>query len=364
MLRVLMLSTDLEPGGLPLRLVRLASKLLQNRNIEPIVGCLSRPGPLSNMLAESGIDIFSCDAAGPWDATCLARLTRHVARFDPDVIHASLCHANLAARLVGRHDRDRPIITATVTIERERAWHRWAEAVTIGRSNVHVANSRAVAAHLRDELCFPPDRLVVIPNGMDLDVVDRTLPISREAHDIKPDAKLIVWAGRMDPIKGLDTFVDAVRAVEGRVSVHAVLLGDGPERPRIASRISDMGLSRIIRLPGWRDDVTSWLKTADCLLFPSRTEGCPNVVLEAMACGCPVIASDIPAIRELIDPGVSGWLCSADDVGAFEMALKELCENPARGRILAAAARTRARTDFTLDLAVERWTSLYHKTAL
>ncbi|MBN2563852.1 MAG: glycosyltransferase [Phycisphaerae bacterium] len=360
MLRVLMLTTDLERGGLPMRLVRLAQRL-RDVDVEPIVGCLSPRGPLSGCLESAGIEAFSCDARGPHDVACLATLARHVRRNLPDVIHGSLFHANLAARLVGRLDRPRPIITTTVTIEIERRWHRWLEALTADRSDLHVANSMAVAEHLRTDLGFPPDRVVVIPNGLDLGEIDRAQRINRRAWDIENGVPLLVWAGRMDPVKDLQTLVDIIDEVRRRRAVNAVLVGDGSERLRIEQQVGRRRLGSVIRLAPWSDNVPGWLKTADVLVFPSRTEGSPNVVIEAMLCGCPVVASDLPATRELIDHGVHGLLCRPGGVRTFAEAIVELLADDRRRGVMAAAARERAIRRHNIIYVVPRWREAYDR---
>ncbi len=358
MLRVLMLTTDLQRGGLPLRMVLLANRL-PDVDVQPIVGCLAPPGPLSAELEAAGTETFSCDARGPFDPTCLARLAGHVRRIRPDLIHSSLFHANLAARLVGRLDRPRPLITSTVTIEIERIWHRWIEALTCGWSDLHVANSAAVAEHVCADLGFPPGRVVVLPNGVDLRRMDQAPRIDRSAFDLEEETPLVVWAGRMDAVKDLRTFVEVIALLQADMKVQAVLLGDGPERGSIAEAIRLKGLDGVIRMSPWSDNVAGWLRGADVLLFPSRTEGSPNVVIEAMCCGCPVVASDLPAIRGLIEQGIHGLLCRVGDVAGFAGAVRRLlADRSLRGR-LAAAARQRAVHRHDIQDVVCRWRSVY-----
>ena len=100
MIRVMLLSTDLERGGLPLRIARMAP-LLRNVGIEPVVGCLASRGPLAEQLEQQGIETFACGGRGRFDAACLGKLVRLLRHYSPDVLHAALFHANLAARLEG-----------------------------------------------------------------------------------------------------------------------------------------------------------------------------------------------------------------------------------------------------------------------
>ena len=359
-MRVLMLATDLERGGLPMRLSRLAVAL-RTEGVEPIVGCLAPPGPVSAELDAAGIETFSCDARGRYDASCIFRLAGHVRRLDPHLVQSFLCHANVAARLAGRLDRRRPVVTGSVTVEIERPLHRLLESLTCGLSELHVANSYAVADHLCTELGFPPERVVVIPNGLSMEDIDRAPAVDRVACGVAADVPLIVWAGRMDPVKNLGTFVDVIARVRRCMPVQAVLLGDGPERPRIEDLIGERGLKSVITMTLWSNRVVGWLKAADLLLFPSLTEGSPNVVLEAMAGGCPVIAGDVPACREIIDHGVHGWLnepCDAEGM-ARRVAWALLNERARRGCAIAARDRVVAR--YAMQRIVGMWGELFER---
>ncbi|MFH1417866.1 MAG: glycosyltransferase [Planctomycetota bacterium] len=354
----MMLSTDLRRGGLPNRLVRLAIHL-RGAGVEPIVGCLAERGPLCDELESAGIETFACGARGPFDVSVLLALARHVRRFNPDLIHSSLFHANLAARLVGRLDRPRPLVTSTVTIEIERRWHRVLESLTCGGSDLHVANSAAVAVHLCEDLCFPPDRVVVIPNGISLREIDAVPPVERADHGIEDDVPLVVWAGRMDPVKNLTFLVDVIDRIHLHRSVKVVLLGDGPERARMEKRIADRCLGSVITMSGWSDNVIGWLKAADVLVFPSLTEGSPNVVIEAMSCRCAVVAADIPACRGLIDDGVTGLLCDPREPEEWVNAVMRILDTRDSVSAVVSAARQWVVTHHDLQDVVYLWRELY-----
>lgn len=358
-IRVLYLATDLQRGGLPLRLCRLVRRLRDGGGVVPVVGCLATRGPLNDELEADGNETFHCDGRGGWDVACLARFAQIVRRIDPDLVHASLFHANLAARLCGRIDRSRPIVTSTVTIEVERPWHRRLEALTCGLSSLHVANSPPVAQHLIDDLGFPPQLVRVIPNGIDIEAIDSAPRIDRRAFDISDDVPLVAWAGRMDPVKNLDTLVEAVALARRRRDVHAVLIGDGPERDRIETKVEQLGLASFVHFVGWSSNVAGWLKASDLLVFPSRTEGCPNVVLEAMAAGCPVVASRIAAHEAISRSAGPIQLCRWDDAAEFASVIAGSIPIADRSGI----ARTRERVGrcYSLEAAANAWLSCYRK---
>lgn len=350
-MRVVLLVTDLQPGGTPLRVLRWA-RWLPRIGVEPVVGCLAPRGVLCDRLDTLGIPNFSCDARHALDLGLFVRLSRALRRFDPDLLHAFLFHANVAARLVGRLDRPRPIVTSTATIEIERRWHRAGESLTAGRSDAHVVNSPRVARHVIDDLGFPPSRVVIVPNGVDIEALDATAAVDRAARGIPADVPLIAWAGRMDPIKRLDLWVEAFDRVRRVRPVCGVLVGDGVMRAAVEHDLRQRGLLSVqdqfdadctghVRLAGWTETPAAWMKAADVVLFPSDTEGNPNAVLEAMTAGCGVVASAVGGLIDTVRHGKNGLLCRPGDVDAFAAAVMAMCEKPAERSEMGRMARQR-----------------------
>jgi len=355
-IRVMMLITDLQRGGTPLRTVKLAAAL-RDHDVLPVVGSLAPRGPLHDDLDALGIPSFHCDATGPRSVLAFKRLAHVVESFDPDVLHASLFHANIAARLVGRLDRARPIITSTVTIEIERTWHNWVEGLAAHRSDMHVANSSAVRTHLLN-IGFDQQRTVVIRNGLDIDRIASAPPVDLDAEGLSADRPSIVWAGRMDKVKNLRVVIQTAERLR-HLGAQFVLIGDGPERPKVEAWLAAHGLQQGVRLVGWRDDVWAWLRAATCLLFPSRTEGAPNVVLEAMAAGCPVIASRIPAHEAIVADGATGHLVAPDDVTGFASRVERVIADRAGSLRMAAAACEKLFREHDLSVISAQWAELY-----
>lgn len=349
-----MLITDLRPGGSPLRICRLA-RALSKVNVEPVVGSLGPRAPLHDLLEQWGIQTFSCDASSARDIGALRRLGRVIDSTRPDVIHATLFHANVAARICNRGRR--PLITSTVTIEIERRWHNWLESLSMGLSDVHVANSNSVAEHLLRRVGIDEKKIRVIPNGVDLEAIDAVPAINRKEFGIPGDVPLIVWAGRLDPIKNLPVLVDAIDLVQKETRVFAAIVGDGPQRGRIEELIKRRGLNDV-RLIGWSSNSIGWMKSADALLFPSRTEGSSNVILEAMACGCPIVASDIDSCRELIGT-TRGLLIRVDDVRGFANTVIKALKDTEKTRRMRDAARTYVEGFHRLDVVSGLWKDLY-----
>jgi len=367
--RLLLLVTDLQRGGTPMRVCRWAA-WLREAGWDAIVGCIAPRGPLSAELDRAGIPNFDCGAAHRFDVTALFRLARRLRELQPAILHSFLFHANLAARLVGRQDCRRALITSTATIEIERHCHRRVESLLARRSDAHVCNARRVADHVIRDLHFPPDSVVVIPNGIDCAAVDRVPAVDRAAYGLPNDLPLVLWAGRMDPVKDLETWMRVFEHVRETHPICGAWLGEGPTRLRWEQclRSADLlappddpalAVGRI-RLLGWSDQVIGWLKSASVLMLTSRTEGNPNVLLEAMAARCPVIASDVGSCREHLDAEQRrGWLCPPGEWGAFADALAHAVERADRQVTLVQEARAHVERAESREVVVDRLNRLY-----
>lgn len=344
--RVLLLVTDLERGGTPLRLARLA-RGLREAGLDVHVGCLARPGPVSAELDAGGIPNFGCGARGMREVGALWRLLRHVGRIRPDLIHSTLTHANVAARFAGLVCGV-PILTSTATIEVERKWHARAERLTRPLDRGHIVNSQAVAEHVCREFHYRRDQVFVVPPSIELPGTPAGLGAGemslraggsdtragvRQELGIAKDEFAVLWAGRLDPVKRIDIVLGCAVRLRGE-PFRFLIAGDGPERGKIEQVLRRRDAGRVQWL-GWRDDLDLVMSGADALLLPSRTEGMPNVVLQAMASGLPVVASDLPSLRELSGAEQRLLLVGGADPDSFVAALRALQDDPQRRKDLA-----------------------------
>lgn len=320
--RILLVITDLEVGGVPLHLLRLA-RFLNQQDWHVDVVSLSAGGQVGEMLLAEGITVHTCEANHSFDWRVFERLAQLIEAQQPDIVHSLLFHANLASRiacLLGGFPRNR-LICEIQTVEIERRWHLWVDRFLHRLCRTTVCNSESVRKHLHDNAGIPNDRLVVIEGGVDVESISSAQPLPTDQWQTSAEDALLLWVGRMDPIKGLDTLVDAVANVARNRAVKLLLVGDGPERTRIQSRVADLSLQQSVRFLGMRNDVHQLIRTADLFVFPSRTEGMPNALLEAMAGRLPIVATDVPGCRDLVTNGKTGRLVKVDDAQALANAI-------------------------------------------
>ena len=357
-MRVILLVTDLERGGTPLRIARLA-RGLQAARVDVHVGCLAPPGPVGDDLAAAGIPTFACHADSPRDFVALKRLSQQVRQIDPDLIHSTLVHANVAARLVGLVQR-RPVVSSTATIEVERYWHRALERVTADMDRAHIVNSATLAEHVTRVFGVPRRRVHVVPPSLDPWPRRTERAAARAALDIPEREFVVAWVGRFDPVKRLDLLVRSAEIMSA-VPSRFLLVGDGPYRATLERILRLSNARRLVHLLGWREDVGAILSAADAFLFPSLTEGMPNAVLEALACGVPIVASDIPALRELSAGGERMLLVPTDKPQDFAAALLQLREDADRRRELGARGAAWARANLDPRATVQAVLQVYRR---
>ena len=205
----------------------------------------------------------------------------------------------------------------------------------------------------------------VIPNGIDL---SRFKPDPLARHETRdrlgiPDqAPLVGFMGRLTYQKAPELFVLAAHAVLSRFpEAMFLLIGDGPERSRLERLIQALGITSRIQVLGERHDVPELLAALDCFVLPSRWEGLPIALLEAMAVGVPAIATAVNGTQELIQPKESGWLVPPDQLAELITALFASLSDPARAQAFAQAARARIERDYALPTMIEGVQALYEE---
>ena len=176
------------------------------------------------------------------------------------------------------------------------------------------------------ELGIPDNRVVVQANGVDgirFQIRDRRQ--AREALDLPVDRRIVCFVGNLVPVKGPDVLVEAIARMDQQClsSLHVVFVGDGELNNRLRTRCDQLGLSGHVRFAGLRapDEIPLWMAAADVLCLPSRREGCPNVVLEALASGRPVVASNVGGVPDLLTEK-NGVLVLPDDPTRLAAALQ------------------------------------------
>jgi glycosyltransferase involved in cell wall biosynthesis len=363
--KLLYLITDLETGGVPLHLYRLA-RSMRDAGHDVSVMSLAPPGPVSAMLDEAGIPTDACGARGVWDLHILPRLRRRLAQIRPDILHAFLFHANGVGRLfagLGSFPKQR-LICEIQTVEVERAWHLTVERYTHPWCRYVVGNSPSVVAHLARRAGVPPHRLVLVQGGIDPEPIRQSVPIDRASLGLNAEAPVVLWTGRLDPVKRVDDLIlAATQLVRQAIPLQLLIVGEGSEQPRLQKLVGESGMTDHVHFAGRRSDVPRLLQTADLFVFPSRTEGLPNSLLEAMAAGLPIVATNVPGNRDVLTDGKTGLLVPPCRPYQLAAAMLKLLQNKRLAERLGAAASGDVGLHFQLRQTHRAYEKLYVRTS-
>jgi glycosyltransferase involved in cell wall biosynthesis len=316
------------------------------------------------MMSDEGVDVRGCGGRGGWDIRVLPRLARIMRETEPDIVHALLFHANLAARLTAWEVGISPdrVVCEIQTVEVERRWHLTVDRWTHRGCRFTIGNSPSVIDHLASRAGIPRDRLRLVRGGIDPGPIRRATPIGRSMLDLPADAPIVLWAGRLDPIKGLTILIDSFRTIAADYGAHLLLAGTGPLQDQLAAQVGRMGLSEHVHLLGARRDVPPLLKAADVFALPSRTEGLPNALLEAMAAGCAIVTTNVPGCRDLIQHEETGLVVPYGDTAALGSAVQRLLDDRPLARRLGRAAAAAVGRDWHIDKTYAAYHAIYEET--
>ncbi|GAB6058144.1 glycosyltransferase [Desulfonatronum parangueonense] len=185
-----------------------------------------------------------------------------------------------------------------------------------------VAVSRSVADDLRTHFPGLGAKLRVILNPVLTPKVREHLNHPLESCPVPLGTPWIAFVGRFVPAKGLDVLLAGFRLIADKTGAHLVLLGDGPLKPKLESMILDMGLTGRVHFAGFQNNPLPWMREADLLILPSRHEGLPSVLIEALACKTQVVATDCPGgSAEILENGKLGQLVPVENPEALAQAM-------------------------------------------
>lgn len=305
-------------------------------------------------------------------ARAAATLRRVIRAFRPHVVHAHGFKAALAARLACAgagcpvvytiHGWPGPAAGAAAGGAGRGLLLRCGERALAPLTSRYVAVSRRLAQYLISDLGVPAGRVRVIYNGVD---ARRFSPAAdgaavRRAAGVPADALCVGMAGRLAPEKGVEEFVAAAaRVAPAWPAARFICAGDGPLAGRLRDQAAHLGLSDRLTFLGHRRDMPQFYAALDVFVAPSRSEGMGLGVLEAMAAGRAVVASDVGGVAEAVTAGQDGVLVPPGDGEALAMAIAALLANPGQRRRLGRAARHTAEGRFGIGRAVAATAALY-----
>jgi glycosyltransferase involved in cell wall biosynthesis len=348
-------------GGGEMQMVDLVKRIDRSR-FRPIVGCLKKVGPLLSVLERSQVQVEAFPVKGklfyPNSLKQIVRLALFIRREKVKILHTQDLYSHLvgvpAAVLAGV-----PVITNRLDLGHTlNRWHRCAlKVLSIGITKA-MANSLGVQRMLVDSEKMDPRKIELIYNGVDMDrfqfaAVPSPSPRGSLLPEFRPDDRLIGILANLWPIKGHHILLEAaVRVVAYFPKVRFVLIGMGVQRAELESRARALSIEKHVLFLGSRQDVPDILSCMEISVLPSLGEGFSNAILESMAAGLPMVATDVGGNREAIIDGETGFIVPPGDPDSLADRLIRLLDDPSLGKKMGRAGRQRIENHFTLDRMV------------
>ena len=348
-------------GGAEQQAILLAKGLRRRGWRVSMVALSGSGGDAAAELEDAGVQFLSLQMRkGLADPRGWIRFQRWLWREQPDVLHAHLPHAAWLARW-SRLAAPFPLVVDTLHSSSTGTMGRHFGYACSRRLTDHVtAVSEATAASHLAAGMVSESKLSVVWNGID---VDRWQPDARARCEAREELGVkddFLWlaVGRLEAVKDYPNLLRAMTRTPERTRL--LVLGAGPQEGRLTELAEWLGLKRRVRFAGFEPNVVRWMRAADGFVISSRYEGLPMVLLEAGACGVPVVATDVPGTREVVVDGETGWLAPAGDAQELAKTMMKLMHMPPDARhAMGERARRHVARNFSLEAVLDRWERLY-----
>ena len=329
-----------------------------------VEAALQPDGDAFGRLAAKGLSVHAIPMRGEADPIAVLALARRMSAARADVVHCHTSHAHtlgvLASRLAGR-----PVVIVSRRVDFSIFRNSFLGLNGIkyraGVDRIVCVSDAVKGVLVRDGLL--PDRLCVVRSAIDPRRVLDASPVDVHARlGIDRKAKIVLAVGALVPHKGHRHLVEAMPALVGAVpDAHVVIAGDGPLREEISELSKALWVDRRLSMPGYVDDVAGWFHAVSVFAMPSLEEGLGTSVLDAMAAGVPVVASNAGGLPEMVRDGLDGLLVPPGDPTSLAKALARVLTDPAEHARLSEAARRRVAEEFHVDRMVEQTLEVYEE---
>jgi glycosyltransferase involved in cell wall biosynthesis len=371
-LNVCLLISSLEFGGAERQVVEM-TRTFDRARVTPFICSLSKEVPLAANLENAQRDLVVLPKRGRFDAALVLRLAKLLRERRVDVVHAFLLDAEIAARLAAPLAGVRAVIASERNTDYVRPrLHTIALKATQPLFRVMVANSFAGKQFNVRTLGLAPSRIEVVHNGVDVERFrpDRTAGETfRRKTGLSLTAPVIGMVGSFKRQKAHDCFLRMARKVaDTHPDAKFLLVGEplsddlaatSEYQSEIRALTTSLKLAeRCVFLPN-QQDMRSVYNACDVTVLLSRHEGTPNVLLESMACGVPVVASNIADNAVIVRDGETGYIVPRDDHSAAALRVESLLADSSQRQAMGIAARSRVCSDFSLDRAASKLEEIY-----
>jgi glycosyltransferase involved in cell wall biosynthesis len=297
---------------------------------------------------EAGLGVRTVAERRRWDTQVFGRLKKVVAEINPDILETRNVKSHFFVRMLGLH-RKYPWIAwnhGYTRISRLDRMYSRLDRLSLPKAYRVVTVCRPFAQQI-ERLGVQPDRITILHNSVKPFVPPPQEAVQRVRREfgLADDEAVILSVGRVSQEKGhadLIRAAAALAAMSGAPQFRVVIVGDGPERERLAQLATQLGIEKRIAFAGFQRDTKPYYAMATAVAVPSHSEGSPNVVLEAMAAGLPLAANAVGGVPEILEEGVTGLMVPPRNPDAMAKALLRILSDAELRLRLGAAARARA----------------------
>jgi glycosyltransferase involved in cell wall biosynthesis len=365
--RICFVSTGLAKGGAESQLFRAAAGL-HARGLDVHVVSILSSDYYGARLEQAGVPLVCLDASRTTSpARILTRFLQYLKDVRPSALAGFDYPGSMLARVGGAVARIPVVISSIRTENLGTSLRKHALAWTDSLATVTTTNSESVARRLVDAGAISRGRIRVIPNGLDVQTVSPALRKGRSAlrRSLGVEDADFFWfaAGGLEAPKDYPNLLAAM-ALLAKVAapMKLAVAGKGSLLGMLRDRTTSLGLERVVSFLGVREDVPACLAAADGTVLASAWEGLPNILIESLAVGTPVVCTDVGGAREVVVDGRSGVVVAprSPEVLAAAMARLMACPVQQRHR-MGAAGRTHVENTFALDAVLNRWSGLFRE---
>lgn len=361
--RLAFVITGLAPGGAERALTQLALRIDRDQFEPTVISLQPRPvgaqAELVELLERNGVPVEFLNARSKFQfPAAVWKLHRRFKTLQPALVQSFLFHANVVAASAGRL-RGIPVMAGVRVADPSRTRQR-VERWIAPWIKQFVCVSQSVADFCERTAGLPREKLTVIPNGVDVAKFRDAQPADGASLGLPTGRRYFISIGRLDHQKGFDWLLPQLPRIFAEWPEYDLLLvGEGTERGSLQAQATELGIQDRVHFLGWRADVPQLLKLADLLLLPSRWEGMPNVLLEAMAAGLPVVTTNVEGAAEILGPLAPRQLIEKEHTAAFTESALAFAASAELRQTAGAANEQRVAEHFSLAVLATAYEALY-----
>ena len=360
MVRVDWLITEMNVLGGAEMFVRLAAPRMRARGWDLHVITFSSGGYLAEQIHAESVPLIELGLQHKLNLSAVIKLLLTWKKDKPLLLHTHLYHAGMVGRVAGRLMGIHPIIVQQAGPEQNRSRLRtWWDRHTSFLVDCYLTTCEAVKKNMQVREHIPANQIAVIPNGIVLTNYQKQPP-KPAMWPVTAPVPVLGTVGRLSPEKGHHNFLEAMSVlIQQGKNFHAIIIGDGPLKDELAQRTKILHLEEHVSWVGPQSNVPDWLHFFDLFVLPSHWEGISMALLEAMATGLPIVATDVGGNPEVIEHGRSGLLVAPSNPQQLSEAISRLIENPTLRQEMGQSGKKRCQERYNIEIIVEQLDALY-----